>query len=266
MLKNIQSLSQFLIFEITRRLPLKDTLILSGVCAELHRKIYYKNASGDYICLKQTGKNPRTEESAQSYLNYLLINNALKKLWSGNEFFKTFFKMLLKAGMDINYQDCYGESILISATSHNDNEEIIKFLLEHGANTNLQNDNNETALMWACYEDSPKTIKLLLEAGTDIGLQDDEGNTALMTWARSNDAVKSFLDYGADIDHQNASGQTALMRACSNNRVNIIKVLVEYGADTTLLDNNGSSAQELSFLINTPHRHKDIVKLLKLEI
>lgn len=73
----MQGLSKYLIFEITRELSLKNILRLSGVCKELNRKIYFKNASGIYICLRKTG----AEEQKRLNNNFMeqIFGQTIKK-------------------------------------------------------------------------------------------------------------------------------------------------------------------------------------------
>ena len=61
--------------------------------------------------------------------------------------------------------------------------EIIKFLVNRGADVNAHNDNGETALIVAC--DNADSVKALIEAGADVNQADNEGNTPIMLadWA-----------------------------------------------------------------------------------
>ena len=59
--------------------------------------------------------------------------------------------------------------------------EVIKVLLEGGANPNVQNSQGDTPLICATKYAGGKavTVKLLVEAGTDLAMQDNNGKTAL---------------------------------------------------------------------------------------
>ena len=60
--------------------------------------------------------------------------------------------------------------------------EIVKSLLEAGANPNAEDKDGDTALIEAAKKCKTEVVKLLLEAGADIEAKDKEGKTALM-WA-----------------------------------------------------------------------------------
>jgi ankyrin repeat protein/tRNA A-37 threonylcarbamoyl transferase component Bud32 len=73
-------------------------------------------------------------------------------------------------------------------------------------------------------------VKLLLDKGADVNAKDREGRTALM-WAASSgnvDIVKILLDAGADISAKNEDGETALMLAQRNKQVDTMKILEAY--------------------------------------
>mmetsp|Transcript_62148 Transcript_62148/g.93842 ORF Transcript_62148/g.93842 Transcript_62148/m.93842 type:complete len:163 (-) Transcript_62148:53-541(-) len=62
------------------------------------------------------------------------------------------------------------------------NQQIIIFLIQHGAKLNYQNQDGQTALHWACKAGRTSIVKLLLKTGADIEIKDNEGNTPLH-WA-----------------------------------------------------------------------------------
>jgi len=79
---------------------------------------------------------------------------------------------------------------LVNATGHSNNTlliratifgkvEIVRLLLEKGADTGLKNIAGITALMAAAMEHRVEIIKILLDAGAAKGAKDGEGNTAL---------------------------------------------------------------------------------------
>ena len=55
------------------------------------------------------------------------------------------------------------------------------------------------------------------------------------------DAVKKFLDYGADVNEK-SNGLTPLMLAARYNQADIIKLLIEKGANLKLTDDKGLTA------------------------
>ncbi len=87
---------------------------------------------------------------------------------------------LLDSGVDVNGRIRTGSYALNNAAVENEIE-VIKILLERGANPNVQNLQGDTPLICATKYagGKPATLKLLIEAGTDSAIKDDDGNTAL---------------------------------------------------------------------------------------
>lgn len=124
--------------------------------------IYYENIT----CLKILLKTIKYDEIYTNGQNLLQLYiqkkmNDIRTL----EFFLT-PKM-------INHQNLYGSSSLHIATQQDDTE-LVKILLKYGANVNLRDKLNQTAIYYA----GEKILSdILLENGTDINTQNTEGNT-----------------------------------------------------------------------------------------
>ncbi len=76
-------------------------------------------------------------------------------------------KFLVENGANINYKNYYGNSALMCASENNELE-IIHFLLENGADINIKNDYNETPLIGSIMGNKLDAMKLLLENGANI--------------------------------------------------------------------------------------------------
>ncbi|MDU8943489.1 ankyrin repeat domain-containing protein [Ovoidimarina sediminis] len=97
-----------------------------------------------------------------------------------------------------------------------------------------------TALHFAAKRDSPELIKMLLDAGADVSLRDDLGNTALHVaakYSRSVDVVRELLNAGSDIHARSNTGSTPLLAAASRpggfeeNHAEVVILLIAAGAD-----------------------------------
>lgn len=87
---------------------------------------------------------------------------------------------LLDGGVDANTITGSGSYALNNAAVENEIE-VIKILLDRGANPNVQNSQGDTPLICATKYAGGKaaTVRLLVDAGTDKAIQDDNGKTAL---------------------------------------------------------------------------------------
>lgn len=113
----------------------------------------------------------------------------------------------------------------------------VKSALGYGAEINIRDDLNRTALMWAtsyCYID---IVRLLLEREADISASN--GATVLMIAAENGNTeiLDMLLDNGADIEHKDSYGYTALMYAAWNGKVDALRLLLDRGANIEANDN-----------------------------
>ncbi len=121
---------------------------------------------------------------------------------------KSVIETLLNAGADPNLgsEEEFEEGTtalmcIASSLFASNRAEVIKFLVNRGADVNARNDNGETALIVAC--NNADSVKALIEAGADVNLEDNEGNTPIMLadWA----VQQLLLNAGASEDGLNES-------------------------------------------------------------
>ena len=76
-------------------------------------------------------------------------------------------------------------------------------------------------------------VKLLLEKGANVNKDNGRGMTTLMFAATHGhlDVVRLLLGKGANVDLANVDGMTALMKAAMNFHGNVARLLLENGAD-----------------------------------
>ena len=106
-------------------------------------------------------------------------------------------------------------------SSTESSEEIVNFLLENGANVNIQNNMGTSALKFSAAssrkESSEKTVKMLLEHGANVNSQGIDGITTLMFCIyhlKTTSTLKTInllLEYNADINLGHERGNAATM-------------------------------------------------------
>ena len=87
---------------------------------------------------------------------------------------------LLESGVDVNARTSDDSYALNRAAVYNQ-AEMVRLLLDRGANPNVQNSEGDTPLICATkYAGGhAATVKLLVEGGTDLMIKDNDGKTAL---------------------------------------------------------------------------------------
>ncbi|KAJ2902142.1 hypothetical protein MKZ38_000995 [Zalerion maritima] len=103
------------------------------------------------------------------------------------------------------------------------------------------------ALAIATKADSRDIVKLLVESGANVNWQDNGGETALHMAARFGhvDCARFLLSGGANVDlTENTYAWTPLHIASVDGHLEVLKLIVEAGADVSKLDSSGWNAKE----------------------
>ena len=129
--------------------------------------------------------------------------------------------------------------LVYQATEHG-HVEIAAFLLDHGASPNQIRESGprRTPLLTACEKGHLKLVELLLERGADPTIATPTGDTPLTVACVKGDVevVRCLLCHDAtlsDLDHKTKVGTTAVGLACERNHPDVLKLLLEAGADPT---------------------------------
>uniref|UniRef100_A0A4W6ER57 Euchromatic histone-lysine N-methyltransferase 2 n=1 Tax=Lates calcarifer TaxID=8187 RepID=A0A4W6ER57_LATCA len=123
--------------------------------------------------------------------------------------------MLLETGqVDVNAQDSGGWTPIIWAAEHK-HVDVIKALLNRGADVTINDKELNVCLHWAAYAGNVDIAELVLNSGCSLASVNMHGDTPLHIAAREGylECVTLFLSRGADIDIMNREGDTPLTLA-----------------------------------------------------
>jgi ankyrin repeat protein len=174
-------------------------------------------------------------------------------------------QLLLERGAYVNARDDDHQTPLLLAMQY-DRSDLVRFLLEYGADPNLEGASGKTPLhmLSDCRADCILVVaQSLLERGADVNALDKDHQTPLllaMQYDRS-DLVRFLLEHGADPNLEGASGKTPL-HMLSDCRADCILVvaqsLLERGADVNALDKD----HQTPLLLAARYERSDLVRLL----
>jgi ankyrin repeat protein len=143
---------------------------------------------------------------------------------------------LLQQRADVNERAADGSTALHWAAQNNDLP-MVQQLIRAGADVKAASRYGLTPMTVAATAGSAAIAEALLNAGADPNGATPEGETILMTAARAGQVqiVRQLLARGANVNaRENWQQQTALMWAAAENHGEVVKVLVEAGADMDL--------------------------------
>lgn len=129
-------------------------------------------------------------------------------------------------------------------------EAAVRALLEAGAGIQQADDSNEprrsksTALAYACRAGQTQVARLLLEAGANPNHRLSYGHTILdeSCYEAPLELIRLLLARGADPNAScGKSDYFALRRAVSSNRLDVVQLLLENGADVNGVDDDGET-------------------------
>jgi hypothetical protein len=160
---------------------------------------------------------------APSALDEPLIRAALRGEASGVE-------TILNKGADINVRDSVGRTALMWAVWR-DNFEIVRLLVQRGADVNARDSNGSTALMLASARDHQLRKKWYQSVWTVLrGLIYGGLGPSYPSGDEDPQIVKLLLEKGADVKARDRNGWTALMRARDRGAPEIVELLKRGGA------------------------------------
>ena len=127
-----------------------------------------------------------------------------------------------------------GKSLLHCAACDNQND-LVKMLLDSGADTEAENDGFGTPLHEAIEGDNFEGVRLLLERGARVDALDFEGRSVLHKASRKVDPIitEALLRAGADLGTKNGSGETPLDVAIAWRQDEVVRLLIRHGASNT---------------------------------
>ena len=116
--------------------------------------------------------------------------------------------------------------------------------------------------MTAAENGDVSKVAEFLEAGMHVDIGDlNMGSTALHKAAGNNriDVVRCLLDNGASVDKEDSWGRTALHEACFKNNIDVMRMLLQRGARKDIKNRSGEPLIDVARLWN----RKEAVDLLE---
>jgi len=218
---------------------------------------------------------------AGAYVNHMSYGEtALSIICKKRQACANVVELLFKCGADLDIH-----SPLYSACKNN-NTDIVKLLLAHGAHVNLHTkatrlikklsgmlDDQPSPLCTACRNGNVAIVDCLLKSGADVAFVDNDGDSTLhcaieRLGERQGQQVNSeeydpivtlLLQHDAPVNVFSSIGETPLYVACTKGLAGVVKQLLDCKADVNLTK---SGANKYPLLISCERKFTDIAVML----
>ncbi|KAJ3113861.1 hypothetical protein HK100_001866 [Physocladia obscura] len=136
---------------------------------------------------------------------------------------------ILDLGANVNARDKHGNYPLTLAASNKSEIQVLKMLVERGAEINVKNQQKKTALQLALAQNDIQKAEFLLHCGANIEIQDHKGYTALHYVIRVGNVefLSKLLNHGSNFDAVSKSGENVFNLAFKYNQLDILKLLMD---------------------------------------
>jgi ankyrin repeat protein len=160
-------------------------------------------------------------------------------------------KFLVEKGADVNAEDS-NKVVPLHSLAVRNSIEAIELLLAKEANVDTKEYGGHTALHYAAMYNAADAAALLIEKGADIEIRDDYARTPLLLCARERGGpttTRVLLEAGADVNARDKFQDTALNLAAWRGKKEVVDILLDAGA------NIPSGGREARYLFSEAASH-----------
>jgi len=189
------------------------------------------------------------------------INGYTALQWAVSENNYNIAEYLVNQGADIDYKSSIDGVSALHLVSKYGSLECAILLINAGAEVDATTNDGGTPLLYASCFGNTDIVNELLRAGASVNEADLEGITPLHWAANGHDEiVRLLISQDADVNAiERKFGKTPLIQAAKYGFAIIVRMLVEAGADLSIEDADGLTAEEWAVRGN----HQDVIQVLR---
>ena len=166
-------------------------------------------------------------------------------------------KLLVENGADIHARDRAGETALSKAITEVRNYSITELLLKHGADPNQANAKSKCILQRAVIKRDVAAVRRLIRFGADVNCEYPVLSQACAN--RDGETVKLLLEAGVRVNQPGMWDNTALFVAVHEKQDAIVDDLIAAGADVNQQNVYGATPLYAAVRRNAPHIARRLV-------
>jgi ankyrin repeat protein len=140
-------------------------------------------------------------------------------------------------------------------------DDAFAILVQSGASVNARTEQSVTPLHLATWD--PARVKMLLAKGADATVVSKQGRNALMVAANypaAAESVRLLLPKTPNLNQQDGMGNTALMNATQHGASASARLLLDAGADASIVSKPGFTAVHSATTLDAPARDALLAK------
>ncbi|KAF8692213.1 hypothetical protein HU200_039816 [Digitaria exilis] len=177
-------------------------------------------------------------------------------------------------GLDVN-SAANGSGTSVHFAAVGGDARVLRYLLDHGGDPAVPDGKGSMPLHDAAEQGvvgGPvffvppghyEAVRLLLSKGVDVDPVNHRGTPLHLAAAKDRDQVVKILlehgaDAGADVNFISPSGLTVLMKAADDGLTDMVKFLLQSGADPNIADEDG----KIPIMFAAVHGHRELVEIL----
>lgn len=198
---------------------------------------------------------------------------------------------MIDLGAELNQKTSKGKTAVMLAAAGGFTD-VVKVLVDRGADYDVRDNYDTTALIAAATAGHPETAVALVEYGADPTFKDTSGGSALSnaTFFGHTEVVLAILnkmkelpapvgnellllaaglghekiaaaliEKGIDVNARGVKNRTPLMAAAAFNKIGLVRLLLDKGADAKATDDDGTTALQVA----SNKSNQEIISLLK---
>ncbi len=195
---------------------------------------------------------------------------------------------LVSEGININAQDSQGKTALMMSlvpnfkndnvlnllNTHleNDDMKITNFLLEKGADVNIQNARGDTSLIFATELGNIDAMKLLIDKGADVNITNNKNENALFYTPNNEvhavvmEMMTALIDAKINVNQQDERGENILMKLINSGKpyasIEYIELLLKNDVNLLSKDMEGHNVMEMAYL-NKDNLDRDVIEVIE---
>ncbi|MBT4884838.1 MAG: hypothetical protein HON55_01630, partial [Legionellales bacterium] len=192
---------------------------------------------------------------AKDNKGYTPLHTAIERLNLGAA------KAFITKGANINAKDNKGYTPLHTAIEHR-NLRSVNALIEKNADVNAKDNQGYTPLHMAVFQSETVILQALITKGANINANDNQGYTPLhiAAFQSETETLQALIKVEKiDLNAKNKQGNTPLHMAAIGGHIDIVKVLLEKGAEVGIKNSQDYTA------LNIAHQgdNQEIIKLIE---